>query len=358
MSDHPTLPSDPQAPCDADVRLTIDPAPPERATVEPARPPGEETAHDLPARIGRFEVFGFLGAGSFGTVYHARDPQLDREIALKVAKATSLSPERLARFRREARAAAGLRHPHIVPLFEAGETDGQLFLASAYIPGTTLEDAVHERRERGGFSPREAATIVQKLAEALAYAHGQGLLHRDVKSGNVMLDPDGEPHLLDFGLARRFDDLDRMTHDGAVLGTPAYMAPEVTRGQRENWTAAVDQYALGAVLYELLTGRTPFGGPLEVVIALQQVQEPEGPRRLNRAVPRDLEAVCLKCLEKDASRRYAGCASLAEDLGRWLVGAPTAARPLGAGERLLRWMRQNRALAAALTAAAAFLLVG
>jgi WD40 repeat protein len=199
---------------------------------------------------------------------------------------------------------------------------------------------------------------VQKLADAVAYAHGQGVLHRDVKAANVMLDPAGEPQLLDFGLALRLADPERMTQDGAVLGTPAYLAPEVLRGRRESWTPAVDQYALGVVLYELLTGRTPFAGPLEAVIALHRTLDPERPSRLSPAVPRDLEAVCLKCLEKDPARRYADCAALADDLRRWLDGRPTAARPLGTGERLARWVRRNRALTAALASAATFLIAG
>jgi formylglycine-generating enzyme required for sulfatase activity len=321
------------------------------ATVDPTPAPAGDTAIDLASgvrncgSIGRFTIRGFLGAGTFGTVYRAHDPQLDREIALKTAPAAGQSLERMQRFRREACTAAGLRHPHIVPLFEAGEADGLLFLASAYVAGLSLADAIHERHDRGGFAPRDAAVIVQKLADALAYAHGQGVLHRDVKSANVMLDPAGEPHLLDFGLARRFADEEKMTQAGAVLGTPAYLAPEVCRGDTARWTPAVDQYALGIVLYELLAGQTPFGGPTEVVLALQQMQEPERPSRKNPAVPWDLEAVCLKCIEKDPAKRYKDCATLADDLRRWLDGLPTIARPVSSGERLVRWAQRNRALA-------------
>jgi WD40 repeat protein len=294
-------------------------------TIDPAVPPADDTGRGIPKQIGRFQIRGFLGAGAFGTVYRAYDPQLDREVALKVAQATAQSPERIQRFRREARAAAGLRHPNIVPLFEAGTADGHLYLASAFVPGMTLEDALREENP-DGLPPEQSAAVVRKLADALAYAHGQKVLHRDVKSANIILDPDGEPHLLDFGLARRSQDADRMTVAGAVLGTPAYLAPEVARGDQSPWTPAVDQYALGIVLYELLTGHTPFAGPIEIVLALHQTQDPERPSRANPQVPRDLDAICLKCLEKDPARRYKSAADLAADLDRFLRGEPVTAQ--------------------------------
>jgi formylglycine-generating enzyme required for sulfatase activity len=348
MADRPPLPEQ----CAA-------PLPPEKATLDLEPKVAHETASELPrglsarGSVGRFAIRGFLGAGTFGVVHRAHDPQLDREVALKVAPAAGQSPERMQRFRREARTAAGLRHPHIVPLFEAGEADGMLYLASAFIPGVTLADALARSGDshpeimlgRGTFDPRDAAAIAQKLADALAYAHGQGVLHRDVKAANVMLDPDGEPHLLDFGLARRFEDEDKMTQSGTVLGTPAYLAPEVCRGDPAPWTPAVDQYALGVLLYELLTRQTPFGGPTEAVLALHQMQEPEPPSKKNPIVPRDLEAICLKCLEKEPAKRYPDCAALADDLRRWLDGLPTVAKPLSTQERLVRWARRNPSLA-------------
>jgi formylglycine-generating enzyme required for sulfatase activity/tRNA A-37 threonylcarbamoyl transferase component Bud32 len=351
-------PSPPGDPAPQPSAPTIDPAPadPYAPTIDPDHSV-QDTDRVVPERLGRFVVRGFLGAGAFGTVYRAFDPQLDREVALKVARPAGQSPERTQRFRREARAAAGLRHPHIVPLFEAGEADEQLYLASAFIDGTTLEDAIHARRRSGGFAPAEAAAVARKLADALAYAHGQGVLHRDVKSANVMLDRGGEPHLLDFGLARRTEDEERMTMDGSLLGTAAYLAPEAARGERNRWTQAVDQYALGVVLYELLAGQTPFAGPLEIVLALHQSQDPEPPSRKNPAVPRDLEAICLKCLEKNPARRYPSAAELGEDLRRFLDGRPTVARPVGPFERLVRWVRRKPSQAA-LAAGAVLVAVG
>jgi WD40 repeat protein len=322
-------------------------------TIDPAIQSSDDTGRGVPKEIGRFQIRGFLGAGAFGTVYRAYDPQLDREVALKVASAVAQSPERVQRFRREARAAAGLRHPNIVPLFEAGTADGHLYLASAFVPGMTLEDVLKEENP-DGLPPEQSAAVVRKLADALAYAHGQKVLHRDVKSANIILDPDGEPHLLDFGLARRSQDADRMTVAGAVLGTPAYLAPEVARGDQAPWTTAVDQYALGIVLYELLTGHTPFAGPIEIVLALHQTQDPERPSRANPAVPRDLDAICLKCLEKDPARRYKSAADLAADLDRFLRGEPVAAQRQSFRYLAGKFVRRYRAR---LTVAAVVLLV-
>jgi hypothetical protein len=326
MTDH-TNPADPAA------RETLDPPPAgSDATRDPQSALSTGSAPTLPTSFGRFEVRDFLGEGSFGTVYRAYDPQLDREVALKVAKPGAAPPER---FRREAKASANLRHPNIVPLFEAGEINGHLYFASAFIAGMTLEDRLHERGAT--LPPREAAEIARKLADALAYAHGQGVIHRDVKSANVMLDAQGEPHLLDFGLALRSEGAERMTQDGKVLGTPAYLAPEAARGDRDPWSQATDQYALGIVLYELLTGHTPFAGPIPVVLHLHQTREPEPPSKVNPAVPRDLEAVCLKCLEKDPRQRYATVKELADDLERLFSGQPIQARPLNLLLRLRWW---------------------
>jgi WD40 repeat protein/tRNA A-37 threonylcarbamoyl transferase component Bud32 len=306
-----------------------------------------------PQRLGRFEVKACLGEGAFGRVYRAYDPQLDREVALKVAKTESLnSPRQVERFLREARAAAQLRHPNIVPLFEAGRDDDTYFIASAYIEGRTLAHAIDQNPP----DFRHAAQIVRRLAEALAYAHALGIVHRDVKPANVMLDAKGEPLVMDFGLAARDEGGEKLTQEGSVMGTPAYMAPEQTRGKAE---PASDQYSLGATLYELLTARPPFRAETPMETLLQSLEaEPVPPSQRNPQVPRDLETICLKCLRKAPSERYPDCQALADDLRRWLEGEPIAARRLSPGERLLKlaWRRPTLVATYALTVLALALI--
>jgi WD40 repeat protein/tRNA A-37 threonylcarbamoyl transferase component Bud32 len=309
----------------------------------------------VPHRIGRFEIRQRLGEGAFGVVYRAYDPRLEREVALKLARPEHLGSERrVQRFLREAKAAANLRHPHIVPVFDSGSDGGQYYIASAFIAGRSLADALQELPEGQAFPLRRAAEVARHLAEALAYAHGRNVVHRDVKPANVMLDEQGEPLLVDFGLAARDEGAERLTQEGAKgLGTPAYMAPEQAAGQAQ---PASDQYSLGCTLYELLTGQTPFAGPPEIQLVLHQSEEPPSPRKVNRQVPRDLETVCLKCLEKDPARRYAGCQALADDLRRWLEGEPIVARRLGLAERAARWVKKEPKLAATGALAVALLV--
>ncbi len=302
-------------------------------------------AGPLPQRIGHYEIRARLGAGASGTVYRAYDPQLDREVALKVPNAGLLNePKRVERFLREAKAAARLQHPNIVPVFDAGRDGGHYYIAAAFIDGRPLADAVGD----GGLEFRRAARIVRALAEAVAYAHGQGVVHRDIKPANVMLDRADRPHLMDFGLAWRQDTADRLTHDGAVLGTPAYMAPEQAAGQQGEARPASDQYSLGVVLYELLTGRTPFDGPPPVVLYNVVNAEPPAVRSLRADIPRDLETVCRKAMAKRPDDRYPDCQELADDLRRWLENEPIAARRLTLSERLTRWVRKEPKLAASL----------
>jgi tRNA A-37 threonylcarbamoyl transferase component Bud32 len=306
------------------------------ARAKPTRP-----ADDLPGRLGRFEIRARLGAGAAGTVYRAHDPQLDREVALKLPLPGALdTSRRIERFLREARAAARLEHPHIVPVYEAGQEGGHYYLAAAFINGRTLAAQV----EDGGLDCRRAAQVVRALAEALAYAHAQGVVHRDVKPANVMLDEQGQPLLLDFGLAYRHDEAEKLTQDGTVLGTPAYMAPEQAAGKSGAALPASDQYSLGAVLYELLCGQPPFSGPAHLVLYNVVHTEPPPPRRLNPRVPRDLETVCLKALAKRPEDRYPSCQELADDLRRWLEGEPVQARRLGLLERAARACRREPAL--------------
>ncbi|NQT16064.1 MAG: protein kinase [Planctomycetes bacterium] len=299
----------------------------------------------IPKKLGRFKILSRLGSGAFGTVYWAHDPVLDREVALKVPRAAALEkPEARMRFLREPKAAAQLRHPHIVPVHDAG-TDGEYYyIASAYIEGRTLEYVIaHQRPDF-----RRAAEITRDLAGALHYAHRMGVVHRDVKPANIMIDEQGQALLMDFGLARLESSEEKLTQDGSIMGTPAYMAPEQADPFSGEVGPASDQYSLGVVLYEALCGETPFSGPPNILIYNVVNQEPSSPRSRRREIPRDLETVCLKALGKRPADRYAHCGLMAEDLRRWLEGEPIHARRMGALERLGRWCRRNPAIATAL----------
>jgi eukaryotic-like serine/threonine-protein kinase len=331
----------------------------ERAVGSTARSSG------MPERMGRFEIRSRLGAGAFGCVYRAYDPHLEREIALKVPQVGSLdSPKAVERFLREAKAAAQLRHPHIVPIHDAGRDGEQYFIASAFIAGRTLAAVI----DTEPLPARRAAEIVRDLAEALAYAHDLGIVHRDVKPSNIMLGyssapgakgkaPREEtPHLMDFGLAYRQDSSEKLTQDGAVLGTPAYMAPEQAAGKQGEALPASDQYGLGVVFYETLCGETPFSGPVQILLFNVIHREPSPPRSVKPAIPRDLETICLKAIAKAPKDRYPSCQELADDLHRWLEGEPILARRMGPAERLVRWCRRNP-LGAVTSALAASALV-
>jgi WD40 repeat protein len=307
-------------------------------------------------RIPGFEILGELGRGGMGVVYKARDA-LKRVVALKmVLSGDCVTPEELARFRAEAEAVARPKHPNIVTVYHVGEYDGRPFFSLEFVEGGTLAQLLRD----GLPEPTRAAELLEVLARALDAVHRCNVVHRDLKPANVLLSADGTPKVTDFGLAKRLDEDTGRTHSGAIMGTPCYMAPEQASGGAARATPLADVYALGAILYECLTGRPPFKAAT-VHETLRQVvaDEPVSPRRLNLSVPRDLETVCLKCLHKEAERRYASAADLAEDLGRFRRGEPVRARPVGAGERAVKWAKRRPALAGLLgvSALAALALV-
>ena len=283
-----------------------------------------------------------IGRGAFGSVYKAHDTELDRFVAVKVPRAGKLdSKEDEERFLREARSAARLNHPAIVKVHEVGFEQGVPFIVSDFVPSRTLAEVIAASRP----SFRESAALVARIAEALDHAHREKVVHRDIKPANILIDAAGDPHVSDFGLARRDEEEVTVTLEGQILGTPAYMSPEQAAGDHVRVGPASDQYSLGVLFYELLTGERPFRGSRSMI--LQQVlnDEPRAPRSLNDRVPRDLETICLKTLAKEPGRRYASCGALARDLRAWLGGEAIAARPVSRPERALRWARRNPAIA-------------
>ncbi|MDQ6765599.1 MAG: protein kinase [Verrucomicrobiota bacterium] len=294
---------------------------------------------EMLGELGDYELLEEVGRGGQGVVFRARQKSLNRTVALKVISLGQwASKAHLKRFRREAEAAAGLHHPGIVPIYEVGERDGSCYFSMQFVEGGQLDEVV--RRE--AIPPRRAAELIGVVARTVHYAHEHGILHRDIKPGNILLDAQGEPHLTDFGLARLVEMESTITRTLEVMGTPSYMAPEQAVGNNAAVGSATDVYGLGGVLYQLLTGHPPFaGGTSYETIKLLLDTEPRPPRLLNPKIDRDLSTICLKCLEKDPERRYSSALALAEDLERWLKHEPIRARYTGVLARGRKWVRRN-----------------
>ncbi len=293
--------------------------------------------------LGDYRLIAKIAQGGMGVVYKARQISLNRIVALKTIKAGAFASDREIRlFQSEAEAVAALDHPSIVPILEVGEQDGLRYYSMKLIDGTNL----HECRNRFKAEPRSIARLVAQIAEAVHHAHLRGVLHRDLKPANILIDAQDQPHVVDWGLAKRLESDDWSTTDGGAVGTPSYMAPEQAQGHRAAITTATDVYGLGTILYALLTGHPPFhsGSGLQT-LRLVLEQEPIRPRAVDPGIDGDLETICLKCLEKDAKQRYGSARELADDLNRWLSGTPILARSVSTGERLVKWARHRPGIA-------------
>ena len=318
--------------------------------------PVEEPPEEPPPVIPGYEVLDCLGRGGMGAVYRAVDSKLNRQVALKViALGPNPRQEDLLRFQIEAESLASLQHPNVVQVHDVGEVGRQPYLAMELVEGPSLEAYLKEHR----LTPREAASMCAKIALAVHATHVRGIVHRDLKPANILIAEGTEPKLTDFGLAKRIENDSAITRPGMVVGTPSYMAPEQAEGESNSVGPRSDVYSLGAVLYEMIAGRKPFVADTVLrTLEMIRVEEPSPLSRYVKHVPRDLETICLKCLEKSPDRRYETAADLAADLTRYLGGEPVLARPLGVWERSLKWIRRRPALAASIALVAVGMVVG
>jgi len=341
-------PAPPRRPSPFDPDRTLD----ENEEAAPAANPAPGSGEAL--TFGKYELLGEIGRGGMGVIYKARQLDLDRTVAIKMILASNLaSRAQVERFAAEARAMARLHHPNIVRVHETGAHQGQHYFVMEYITGQSLGELVRA----GPLASEHAARLVALIARAVQHLHEQGIVHRDLKPSNILLDEQGQPYVTDFGLVKLVG-ASNVTTTGAIVGTPAYMAPEQAIGRHENVGPWSDVYALGAILYELLTGRPPFQGETALDTLVQVIEgEPTRPRLLNPGLGRPLETICLKCLEKDPAERYASAAALAQDLERLLEGDAVEARQPGLRHLLRRWARREPALAYRLGALGVLMLV-
>ncbi len=305
--------------------------------------PTPDVSRAEPVNFGKYELISELGRGGMGVVYQARQIDLDRVVALKMILSSEFaSPEEIRRFYSEAQAAGSLQHSHIVGIHEVGEFNGQHYYAMDYVEGESLAG----RLQQGAFDADAAADMLLPVVRAVSYLHSEGILHRDLKPSNILLDGEDRPYVTDFGLAKVVQNNDSRTRTGTIVGTPGYMAPEQAAGRTSDISVRSDVFSLGAILYEMLTGRAPFQKetPLDTLVEVLE-GEPTLPSRITRTVPRELELICLRCLEKDPDRRYESADALAEDLGHFLKRESIAARPSGVVARVRRWARREPALA-------------